>query len=144
MNKLTQPHSRPNRRRALALIAALAILPGAAMAQGKPAGARPESVVRELVEAMQANDAARIRAAFHANASQAYGSGAAKSGARFRAWLESDIIKPHGRVSNPQYAAKGNEVVVTGQYANNSNYRSAANFLMRVEDGKVISWQMRY
>jgi hypothetical protein len=104
----------------------------------------PEAVVQNLVDAMQANDAERIRAAFAADASQAYGAGRPKSGDAFRAWLESDIIEPHGRVEEASIAVDGPSVTITGRYRNDNGYTSAADFLMVVEDGQIISWQMRY
>ncbi len=103
----------------------------------------PEVVVRELIEAMQANDAERIRSLFDANASQAYGDGGAKSGEEFFRWLDSDIIERQGRVENAQLAVNGNEVVVTGQYQS-IGYTSPANFLLTVENGRITSWRMRY
>jgi ketosteroid isomerase-like protein len=130
------------------LIAALAALVGTAAAQtapSKPVSERTsEETARALVQAMSANDAARLRALFAANASQAYGSGKAKSGADFLAWLQSDIIDAKGRVDGANYAANGNEVVITGQFSNSRGYRSAANFLLLVEQGKIVSWRMRY
>ena len=128
------------------LLAAFAIFASAGIGYAAHAdgGVTPESAVSELMSAMQANDAERIRAAFAEDASQAYGAGSPKTGKAFRAWLQSDIIDRHGQVANPALAADGNQVVVTGEYRNNRNYRSAANFLFRVEDGKIVSWQMRY
>jgi len=102
------------------------------------------AIVRVLLDAMEANDAVRIRSAFGPDATQAYGDGAKKSGEVFARWLRSDIIDVHGRVDAPKLAVNGNEVVVTGQYRNNSGYSSAANFLFRVADGRIVSWQMRY
>jgi len=102
------------------------------------------SVVRSLVDAMQANDAARIRALFAPDASQAYGNGRPKSGPAFFAWLESDIIERKGQVDDAQFAVDGNEVIVTGQFRNNRGYRAAANFRIVVDDGRILSWQMRY
>jgi ketosteroid isomerase-like protein len=104
----------------------------------------PESTVRALLAAMEANDATRIRAAFAPAASQAYGDGAPKSGEAFSQWLQSDIIDQHGQVANASLAVKGNEVVVTGQYRNNAGYTNPANFLFKVSDGRIVSWQMRY
>ncbi|MEE4376699.1 MAG: nuclear transport factor 2 family protein [Candidatus Competibacteraceae bacterium] len=103
----------------------------------------PRAVVTALIDAMQANDAERIRSLFDANASQAYGDGPAKSGAAFFSWLDSDIINRQGRVENAQLAVDGNQVVVTGQYRSRG-YTSAANFLMTVENGRITSWRMRY
>lgn len=125
---------------------ALALLAGAGAARGQAAPSAPtaESTARALVEAMAANDASRIRALFASNASQAYGSGKAKSGPAFFAWLQSDIIDAMGRVDNASFVAKGKEVVVTGQYSNRSGYRSAANFLLIIEQDRIVSWQMRY
>lgn len=104
----------------------------------------PEIVVQALVDAMQANDAEGIRAAFAAEARQAYGAGIPKSGDAFRAWLESDIITPHGRVEDAALTVEGNAVIVTGRYRNANGYTSAADFLMTVEEGQIVSWQMRY
>lgn len=103
----------------------------------------PEAIVSALLDAMQANDAEQIRSLFDANASQAYGDGAAKSGEAFFRWLDSDIIQREGRVENAQLAVDGNEVVVTGQYQSRG-YTSEANFLLTVENGRIISWRMRY
>jgi ketosteroid isomerase-like protein len=104
----------------------------------------PGSVVRALVDAMRANDAARIRALFAPDASQAYGNGRPKSGPAFFAWLESDIIDRKGQVDDPQFAVNGNEVIVTGQFHNSRGYRAAANFRIVVDNGRIVSWQMRY
>lgn len=123
------------------LVTAPILLPGMVHADEE---ATPRAIVLELIDAMQANDGDRIRAVFADDASQAYGAGSAKSGEAFRAWLESDIIEPHGRVENPSLAVNGDEVVVTGQYRNSNGYRSAANFLMIVEGDKIASWRMRY
>jgi len=102
------------------------------------------TVVRSLIEAMQANDGARIRALFAPEASQAYGDGKPKAGREFFAWLESDIIARKGQVDNPQFAVNGQEVIVTGQFRNSRGYRSAANFRIVVDSGRITSWQMRY
>jgi ketosteroid isomerase-like protein len=126
------------------LASALIVCAGAAAAQTAPSTPTSEQTARALVEAMAANDAARLRALFAANASQAYGSGKAKSGADFFAWLQSDIIDAKGRVDDASYAANGSEVVITGQFSNRRGYRSAANFLLVVEQGKIVSWRMRY
>ena len=106
----------------------------------------PDQVVSELISAMEANDAARIRAVFTENASQEYERWYArkKTGGKFWAWLKSDIIDVHGRVINPELKVDGNQVVLTGTYVNNDNYQSAADFLLVVENGKIISWTMRY
>lgn len=106
----------------------------------------PEQVVSALISAMEANDATRIRSLFAKNATQKYERWYAfnKSGDKFRAWLESDIIEVHGRVMEPKLKADGKEVVVTGTYVNNDNYKSAADFLIVVEEGKIVSWTMRY
>lgn len=112
-----------------------------------PSGAMadaPETVVQALVDAMQSNDAEGIRAAFADDARQAYGAGPARTADAFRAWLESDIIAPHGRVEDAVLAVEGDTVVVTGRYRNDNGYTSAADFLMTVADGRITSWQMRY
>ncbi|MDZ7812077.1 MAG: nuclear transport factor 2 family protein [Ideonella sp.] len=101
-------------------------------------------VVRGLVDAMKQNDATRIRAVFAPQAQQAYGDGWPKSGPAFFAWLESDIIERKGQVEAAQFAVNGNEVIVTGQFSNSRGYRAAANFRMLVENGRIVSWQMRY
>jgi len=106
--------------------------------------AEPGSVVRALIDAMKINDGARIRALFAPDASQAYGDAKPKSGPAFFTWLESDIIDRKGQVDNPQFAVNGNEVIVTGQYRNSRGYRSAANFRIVVDNGRIASWQMRY
>jgi hypothetical protein len=131
------------RRRAVAAaLGAAALL--RVHAQGSPAPADAEAVVRALIEAMAANDAARIRAAFTADASQAYGDGAPKRGKAFADWLQSDIIAIHGRVDGAVFKADGKQVVVTGNYRNSRGYRAAANFLFVVEDQRIVSWRMRY
>lgn len=127
------------------LIACVPLLvTGAAAAQTTPPMPPSETVARALVEAMAASDGARIRALFAPNAAQAYGSGAAKSGDAFFSWLQSDIIDAKGRVDAATYAANGKEVVITGQYSNKNGYRAPANFLLVVEDTKIVSWRMRY
>lgn len=103
----------------------------------------PEKIVKSLIEAMTANDAGKIRSAFHEDAKQAYGSGSWKLGDDFFAWLQSDIIERKGHVDDAKYSTIGNEVIVTGQYSS-EGYTNKANFLFVVEDGKIISWQMRY
>ena len=105
--------------------------------------AAPEAVVSALMDAMQVNDAEQIRALFDANAFQAYGDGAARSGEAFFSWLESDIIEREGRVEDAQLTVDGNEVVVTGQYQSRG-YTNEANFLLTVENGLITSWRMRY
>ena len=47
-------------------------------------------------------------------------------------------------MDNPQFAVNGNEVIVTGQFRNSRGYRSAANFRIVVNDGRIASCQMRY
>lgn len=132
---------RKSAARLLACLAMILLLPVFATAQ-QPA--TPQAVVQELVDAMQVNDADRIRAVFAQDAQQAYGAGSPKSGDAFRAWLESDIIAPHGRVEGADLAVDGASVVVTGQYRNDNGYTSAADFLFTVEADRIISWQMRY
>lgn len=121
-------------------VAPVSAQPAASAAQA----ADPGAVVRALVDAMKENDAQRIRALFAPDASQAYGDGRPKTGAAFFAWLESDIIQRKGQVDDPKFAVAGNEVIVTGQYHNSRGYRSAANFRIVVEGGRIVSWQMRY
>ena len=60
-------------------VAALIILPLGALAEDRA----PREAVTELLAAMEEGNAADIRAAFSKGASQAYGSGAAKSGEDF-------------------------------------------------------------
>jgi hypothetical protein len=93
---------------------------------------------------MKANDAPRIRALFAPDASQAYGDGRPKSGPAFFTWLESDIIDRKGQVDEAQFAINGNEVIVTGQFRNSRGYRATANFRLVVDNGRIVSWQMRY
>jgi hypothetical protein len=114
--------------------------PAASAAQASDAG----GVVRSLVDAMKRHDGARIRALFAAQASQAYGDARPESGPAFFAWLESDIIERKGQVDDAQFMVNGSEVIVTGQFRNSRGYRAAANFRLVVEDGRIISWQMRY
>jgi hypothetical protein len=127
--------------------AGLTFVPTEAAAQGAASAvptSDPGTVVRNLIDAMKANDAVRIRALFAPDASQAYGDGKPKAGPAFFAWLESDIIERKGQVNDPQFAVNGNEVIVTGQYRNSRGYRSAANFRIVVDNGRIVSWQMRY
>lgn len=107
------------------------------------ASSEPKAVVSALIEAMETNDGERIRSLFDDNASQAYGDGSPRSGEAFFRWLDSDIIDREGRVENAQLAVDGNEVFVTGQYQSRG-YTSAANFLLTVENGRIVSWRMRY
>ena len=123
-----------------AVVMSLALWPAGAAAQATDAG----TVVRSLVDAMKTNDAARIRTLFAPDASQAYGNGRPKSGAAFFAWLESDIIERKGQVDDAQFAVNGDEVIVTGQFSNSRGYRAAANFRLVVDNGRIVSWQMRY
>ena len=126
------------------LIALLTYFATTTIAQERTEPVTPKAVVSELMDAMQENDADRIQAVFSQDASQAYGNGSPKSGDAFRAWLQSDIIRPHGRVEGAELTVDGESVVVMGQYRNNGGYTAPANFLMQVEDGKITSWQMRY
>ncbi len=103
----------------------------------------PETIIKLLIEAMQINEAEKIRSLFNENASQAYGDGAAKSGAAFFKWLDSDIIDRKGHVDDAKFTVNGNEVIVTGQYSS-EGYTNKANFLFTVEDNKIMSWRMRY
>lgn len=100
--------------------------------------------VRALIEAMAAGDAARIRAQFAPTATQAYGAdGPMKTAAATARWLETDIISRNGKVTNPQFAVSGNQVVVRGNYSSRG-YTSKADFLFTVDNGKITSWRMRY
>lgn len=103
----------------------------------------PESIIKSLIAAMSSKDAQKIRDVFHENASQAYGNSPAKSGKAFFSWLESDIIEREGMVAHPEFKVDQNQVIVTGQYSS-KGYTNKANFLFKVEDGKIVSWQMRY
>lgn len=132
------------RRFAITIFALALVFPVLAGAQSSADRNSPSGLVAQLLNAMQANDAKRIRSLFAENAQQSYGNGKPKSGDAFRAWLQSDIISVHGRVENSRISAKGNDVIVTGQYRNTSGYRSKANFLFKVANGKIVSWQMRY
>lgn len=106
---------------------------------------QPVDIVQSLIRAMESNDAQTIRSLFAQDASQRYSIAPRKSGDAFRKRLESDIISVQWQVSDPQITAQeDNEVVVTGVYRNNSNYENKANFLFEVENGKIISWTMRY
>ena len=103
-----------------------------------------DAPVRALIEAMEAGDAARIRAQFSPNATQAYGAdGRMKTPAATARWLESDIISRNGKVTNPEFSENGNEVIVRGQYSS-QGYSSKADFLFTVENGLITSWRMRY
>jgi hypothetical protein len=103
-----------------------------------------DAPVRALIKAMEAEDAALIRAQFSPNATQACGAdGRMKSPAATARWLESDIISRNGKVLNPEFSENGNEVVVRGQYSSRG-YSSKADFLFTVENGLITSWRMRY
>ena len=102
-----------------------------------------EKVVRELITAMDHNDAAAIRAVFDDEATQQYGDGSPKSGKEFFAWLDSDIIQRKGMVTDPKFVEEGSKVVVTGLYSS-EGYSNRADFLFAVKIGKIVSWQMRY
>lgn len=132
------------RRRTMISLLGLAALSAVAHAQTGTEDNSPEATVRALIGAMEANDAEGIRSAFSPSASQAYGNGAPKTGQAFFEWLQSDIISVHGRVENPRIVTTGDEVVVTGLFRNNAGYSSAADFLFKVSDGQIVSWQMRY
>lgn len=100
--------------------------------------------VRALIEAMAVGDAASIRAQFAPTATQAYGAdGPMKTAAATARWLETDIIERNGKVTNPQFAVSGNQVVVRGDYSSRG-YTSKADFLFTVENGLITSWRMRY
>jgi hypothetical protein len=103
-----------------------------------------DAPVRALIAAMQAEDAAAIRAQFARTATQAYGAdGRMKNAAATAKWLESDIIQRRGKVKDPEFTVNGKEVVVRGQY-NAVGYTSKADFLFTVENGLITSWRMRY
>ncbi|WP_125254157.1 hypothetical protein [Pseudoalteromonas sp. J010] len=106
----------------------------------------PKDIVTELVEAMAVNDSKRIKAVFSQEATQEYKRWWArkKQGDDFKKWLQSDIIDVHGRVLNPKLEVNDNQVIVTGTYVNNDNYKSTANFLFVVKEGKIVSWTIRY
>lgn len=101
--------------------------------------------VKTLIEAMEAENAALIRAQFSNTATQAYGAdGAMKTAEETKKWIESDIISRQGKVANPEFTViSKNEVVVTGQYSSRG-YTNKANFLFTVENGLITSWRMRY
>lgn len=100
-------------------------------------------IIKSLIDAMSMNDAKIIRSLFHDDAKQAYGNGSWKSGEVFFNWLQSDIIDRKGHVDHANFSINGKEVVVTGQYSS-EGYTNKANFLFSVENGKIVSWQMRY
>lgn len=106
----------------------------------------PEQVVKQLITAMAENNAPKIKAAFAEDATQLYGRWYArkKTGASFWDWLESDIIKTQGKVVEPKYQVDANSVIVRGTFQNNNGYRSPADFLFTVRDGKITSWTIRY
>lgn len=101
--------------------------------------------VKMLIEAMEAENAALIRAQFSNTATQAYGAdGVMKTAEQTKKWIESDIISRQGKVANPEFTViSKNEVVVTGQYSSRG-YTNKANFLFTVENGLITSWRMRY
>lgn len=122
------------------LALALGMLPLVTSAQTKGV----DAPVRALIEAMAAGDAARIRAQFSPNATQAYGAeGRMKSPAATARWLETDIIARNGKVTDPEFSVNGNEVVVRGQYSSRG-YSSKADFLFTIESGLITNWRMRY
>lgn len=122
------------------------LLMGISQAYANESFPSSEEVVTELISSMENNDAKKIRSLFSVNATQEYEKWWKRKnqGDDFRAWLESDIISIHGHVKNAVIQADGNQVVVTGIYENNDNYKSPADFLLIVEGGKIISWTMRY
>lgn len=101
--------------------------------------------VKELIDAMQKEDAARIRAQFSNKATQAYGAdGKMKSAEETKTWIGTDIVDRKGKVENPQFNVLSDTVVVvTGQYKS-IGYTNKANFLFTVENGLITSWRMRY
>lgn len=108
------------------------------------ASVSPVAPVRALISAVQAQDAAAIRAQFAPTATQADGAdGKMKDPAATAKWLESDIIQRRGKVEAPEFTVHGNEVVVRGLYSA-TGYISKANFLFTVENGLITSWRMRY
>jgi SnoaL-like domain len=122
------------------LLLAFGILPMTSRAETQGVDAS----VRALIQAMADEDADRIRAQFSPKATQAYGEkGRMKTPAATARWLETDIIKRNGKVTNPEFSVSGNEVVVQGQYSSRG-YTSKANFLFTVEGGLITSWRMRY
>lgn len=131
------------RRKLLQRSAAVLGMLGAAAAG--PAVAQSADVpVRALIDAMAAGDAARIRAQFAPTWTQAYGAdGPMKTPSATARWLETDIIERNGKVTNPQFAVNGNQVVVLGDYSSRG-YTSKADFLFTIENGKITSWRMRY
>lgn len=125
---------------AAAGLTTLCVLPIASPALAQPA----DVPVRALIEAMAAGDAARIRAQFSPNATQAYGAdGPMKTAAATARWLETDIIERNGKVTNPSFMVNGNQVVVRGSYSSRG-YASNADFLFTVDNGLITSWRMRY
>lgn len=106
----------------------------------------PEQLVTDLIQSLQENNAEKIHDAFSSNAIQLYDRFWAKekTGEKFRKWLNSDIINPHGRVENAKITSSGSQVVVKGQYVNDNGYSSPADFLFEVNDGKIIRWTIRY
>ncbi len=127
------------RRTASLAFLALAVFAGPLRAQSSP-----RAIVETLLTAMSAKVAARIRKLFADTATQQYGVGALKSGEAFRAWIESDVIAAEARVDGASIVAAGDAVIVKGTIRNNRGYANAADFLFRVERGKIASWQIRY
>lgn len=128
----------------LAACALMLALAGTAANAQTAAPAPPDAPVRALIAAMQAQDAAAIRARFAPTATQAYGAdGKMKTPEATAQWLESDIIRRHGKVAGPEFTVNGNQVVVRGQYSS-TGYTSKADFLFTVENGLITSWRMRY
>src|SRR5690606_10947594 len=101
--------------------------------------------VKALIEAMQAENAKRIRAQFSETATQAYGAeGTMKTAEETRKWLESDIINRQGKVANPDYTViNENQVVVKGQYSSHC-YTPTAEFVLSVHNALITSWRMRH
>jgi ketosteroid isomerase-like protein len=127
----------------LALVSAAAVLVSV-LQPGSAQGQSPKAVVEALLTAMVQKDAVRIRSLFSMDASQAYGSGAWKTGEVFFRWIETDVITAEGIVDNAELEVAGNDVTVKGAYRNKHSYRNTANFLITVVDGKIRKWHVRY
>jgi ketosteroid isomerase-like protein len=98
----------------------------------------PETApVEKLLKAMQAKDAATIRAVFAPNVLKQYGEGTPKTGDAFSSWAESDLIAAEPVVDDAIVLATEDGVVVTGTTRNNRGYRARANFPFVIEAEKI-------
>jgi hypothetical protein len=103
-----------------------------------------KATIETLMNAMRAKDAATIRTLFDANGQQQYGNASPKTGKAFLAWIESDVIAAEAVVDDTVMSQAEGGIVVTGTIRNNNGYKNKANFLFKVDAGKINSWHIRY